>query len=345
MHLELRDIRKAYANQAVPAIQGVSLDIRSKRITALAGESGSGKTTLLRLIAGFEQPDAGTISCNGRCFSGDGVSVPPQERSVAMIFQDLALFPHLTAEANVAFAMKQVRRNERARRAREVLASTGMAELSQRYPHELSGGQRQRVALARALASHAETILMDEPFSNLDPELKWNLMAEMRDLLKREEKTVVFVTHDREEALTLADDIALIRDGKLLQSGPAAEVYRSPASHAVARFFGPVNSIPAGTTGEAVASAGPAEMLVRPEHCKLRSRNGKILSPAGPGEVIIAGSVRRSRFMGEYWEIEVTPDASQSPARGGLVVRGDDFRETGEPVWVVVPAGANGRTR
>jgi iron(III) transport system ATP-binding protein len=181
---------------------------------------------------------------------------------------------------------------------------------------------------------------MDEPFSNLDPELKWNLMAEMRDLLKREEKTVVFVTHDREEAFTLADDIALIRDGKLLQSGPAAEVYQSPSSHAVARFFGPVNRIHLNTAGNTAKHEKPTELLVRPEWCELAPRNGETHPNTPADRIRIAGSVRRSRFLGEYWEVEVIADSPSARNPDRLVVRSKTAHDAGTPVWVVVPVGA-----
>ena len=336
MYLELRDVWKSYRNQQIPAVRGVSFTVRSERITALAGESGSGKTTLLRLIAGLERPDRGTIRNGTELFSGPGVFMPAQKRSVAMIFQDLALFPHLTAAANVAFGMKNVSRHDRGRRAESLLRSVGLDGFALEYPHELSGGQRQRVALARALASEANTILMDEPFSNLDPELKRRMMDEVRVILTEARKTVLFVTHDHEEAFTLADDIAVIEDGKLLQYGDAAAVYRSPVNHAVARFFGPVNRIPASVRGAGTFRESPRELLVRPERFRIERRSGGGDKPSDSARRF-AGTIRVARFMGEYWEIEVTPESDHPIGGGRLIVREKRPRKPGEAVWVVLP--------
>ncbi len=353
MFLELHDLWKRYRNQKAPAIRGVTLKIDSKRITALAGESGSGKTTLLRLIAGFERPDRGTILRNGEPFVAPGVFLPPQKRSVAMIFQDLALFPHLTVRQNVAFAITDAPRRERLRRAEALVDSVGLAGYARKYPHELSGGQRQRVALARALASDADTILMDEPFSNLDPELKWRMIAEVRDLLEAAGRTVVFVTHDKEEAFALADDIAVIKEGRLLQFGEAREVYRSPVSHAVARFFGRVNRIPAGACRSDRREVSEV-LLVRPEHCRIEPQNG---APAGCGGSQTAGDgaprdetnrlpgvVRTSRFMGEYWETEVQPTCAAALHKESIIVREHRPRDRGEAVWVVLPSDSAAET-
>jgi iron(III) transport system ATP-binding protein len=337
MNLKLHDIWKTYPNQTVPAIQGLHLDIRPGCITALAGESGSGKTTLLRLIAGFERPDRGTITHKGRAVVDYGVFLPPNKRSVSMIFQDLALFPHLTAEANVAFAINREPRKERRIRSRTLLASVGLEGFAGKYPHELSGGQRQRVALSRALAADAETILMDEPFSNLDPELKWTLMEEIRSILLREQKTVVFVTHNQEEAFTIADDLAIIQCGKLLQHGSASEVYRKPANHAVARFFGPVNRIPTEAVNSGLVEDVVKEFLIRPGRCELVSRNCNSHCGSNADNNRIAGTVNKSRFMGEFWETEVIPDVHLELGTDRLIVREKNPRMIGEAVWVILP--------
>jgi len=329
MCLEMRDLWKSYPNQSTPAVQGITLQFQSQRITALAGESGSGKTTLLRLIAGFVCPDRGVIANRGRELAGPTVFVQPQNRSVAMIFQDLALFPHMTAKRNVAFGFRDGTRRDRPARVASILNTVGLSELAEKYPHELSGGQRQRVALARALASKADTILMDEPFSNLDPELKVRMMVDVRTILKNARRTVIFVTHDRDEAFAFADDIAIIRAGRLLQHGEARDVYRQPASHAVARFFGRINRIPEGFRGTGLPRE---ELLVRPELCLIVPRNG---SP-GPADGL-PGIVSASRFMGEYWETEVRPVTAKLSDAESMTVRDFQSRQPGQNVWVILP--------
>ncbi|MER3396780.1 MAG: ABC transporter ATP-binding protein [Acidimicrobiia bacterium] len=221
------------------ALEGLNLEVAPGELLVLFGPSGCGKTTALRAIAGIEPPDAGEIWIGGRKVSGD-TWVPPEERRVGMVFQDWALFPHLNVEENVAFGAKGSKRKKRARVA-EVLELVHLGGYEKRMPHELSGGQQQRVALARALASDPQIILLDEPFSNLDASLRAELRTEVRDVLYKAGITAVFVTHDREEALSIADRIAVMVNGKVIQAGTPYELYSEPPNALVARMLGDAN--------------------------------------------------------------------------------------------------------
>ena len=315
MYLNINSVTKRYPDQRKPAVNGVSLRVPVGTTLALVGESGSGKTTLLRLIAGFEEPDRGSIVFRETAFVDRNVLLQSNKRSVAMIFQDLALFPHLHARANVVFGLKAVPKHRKKAAADELLTRVGLLDFGGKYPHELSGGQQQRVALARALATNADLILMDEPFSNLDSELKWRLLNEMRRILKETKKTVVFVTHDREEALALADDIALLRDGELIQHGRPQEMYQNPKNYAVARFFGKTNKMaglkrgPTVITGVGNFKVMDADrsvedrhglLLIRPKECIVSS----VVDAQLPSNSFTA-EVKDCRFMGEYWEMEL----------------------------------------
>jgi iron(III) transport system ATP-binding protein len=272
----------------VRAVDSASLCVDRGEVVALLGPSGCGKTTLLRLIAGFEHPESGTVKVAGRLVAGAGTWVPPERRRVGMVFQDYALFPHLTVSENVGFGLK---RRMRASRVPELLAIVGLDGLGGRYPHELSGGQQQRVALARALAPSPELVLLDEPWSNVDPFLRETLRAEVAEIIRPLGVTVVLVTHDREEAFSLADRIALMRDGAVVQEGTSEEIYFAPVSQWAAEFVGAANVL----AGERVnghirtavgvfpangSSAGAARVLVRPELLELEP------DPAGTAEVV-----------------------------------------------------------
>ncbi|MDX2215201.1 MAG: ABC transporter ATP-binding protein [Oculatellaceae cyanobacterium bins.114] len=246
--LQLDGIYRQFPRSPQPAVQGVSLRLQQGDLLSLLGPSGCGKTTLLRLIAGFEQPQAGAIALAGRTVAGEGVWVPPERRDVGMVFQDYALFPHLTVAENIAFGLQQ--RGASAKelvkeRVTEAIALIGLSGKEQRYPHELSGGQQQRIALARALAPRPKLILLDEPLSNLDVQVRWRLRQEVRDILKATHTSGVFVTHDQEEALAIADQVAVMRQGKLEQIGTPEEIYRQPTSRFVAEFVTQANFIPA----------------------------------------------------------------------------------------------------
>ena len=255
---------------AAAAVDAASVTVERGQVVALLGPSGSGKTTLLRVIAGFEVPDAGSVEIGGRLVVGPGVWVEPERRRVGMVFQDGALFPHLTVARNVAFG------KPRPGRAEECLELVGLAGRAGSYPHELSGGERQRVALARALATDPEVVLLDEPFASLDAALRTTLREDVVAILRAAGASALLVTHDQQEALSLADRVVLMRHGAVQQVGPPEAVYAEPASRWVAEFLGAVDVLPGTARGGVVccelgrfcdpqAADGPVDVLVRPE--------------------------------------------------------------------------------
>jgi iron(III) transport system ATP-binding protein len=284
------------------AVDGVSLDVEEGEVCALLGPSGCGKTTMLRLLAGFEGPDSGCLMVGGEIVAGGKTFVSPERRRIGMVFQDYALFPHMTVEANVAYALGR-RADGAAARVREVLELVGLGELGARQPNELSGGQQQRVALARALAGTPKVVLLDEPFSGLDAALRARVRQEVRAILVAAGVTALFVTHDQEEALSLADRVAVMRDGRIEQVGTPEEVYGRPASRWVAEFLGEADVLPgrvdegwvdcelARVRAEGVGS-GDAEVLVRPESVSLS------IGPAAGGRTQVEGVVVEREFFG-----------------------------------------------
>jgi iron(III) transport system ATP-binding protein len=239
MQIELTQLTVAYAGRPRPAVDRVSLGLRAGDIGVLIGPSGCGKTTLLRAVAGLEQATHGQIRLSGELVSGPGVHVPPERRRVGMVFQDYALFPHLDVERNVAFGIaSSVPKHERAQRVQEVLELVGLPGSGRNMPHELSGGQQQRVALARALAPRPQLLLLDEPFSNLDVDLRERLAHEIRGILKTAGATALFVTHDQLEAFAIGDLIGVMHEGHLHQWDDAYSLYHRPATRFVADFIG-----------------------------------------------------------------------------------------------------------
>jgi iron(III) transport system ATP-binding protein len=234
--LELKSVRQAYGDQEV--VKGLSFSLVRGGIACLLGPSGCGKTTVLRCIAGFEPVISGEIVLNGQIVSSPESFVPPERRRIGMVFQDYALFPHLTVLQNIAFGLHGVARGERNRRAADYLAGVGLSEASDKYPHELSGGQQQRVAIARALAPRPDLLLLDEPFSNLDVDLRERLGQEVRDIIKRSNTTAVLVTHDQQEAFAIADEIGIMHEGEIKQWDSAYNLYHRPVSRFVADFVG-----------------------------------------------------------------------------------------------------------
>jgi iron(III) transport system ATP-binding protein len=273
---------------AVRAVAEASLEVGKGEFVALLGPSGCGKTTLLRLIAGFEVPDGGTVRVGDELVAG-GAWVPPERRHVGMVFQDYALFPHLSVARNVGYGLA---RGGRGQRVREALELVGLAGHGDRFPHELSGGQQQRVALARALAPEPSVVLLDEPWSNIDPVLRSSMRDELAAILRATGVTVLLVTHEQEEAFSLADRVALMRDGSIVQTGAPEEIYYDPATRWAAEFVGAANVLPGRLEDGLVETLvgrfpapngdapGAVEVLVRPELLELA------VDPDGTGEVV-----------------------------------------------------------
>lgn len=264
-----------------PAVDGVELTLTCGRVTALLGPSGSGKSTLLRAIAGLEPLDAGEIRFENHLWSAQGLHKPPEDRRCGVVFQDYALFPHLTALDNVAFGLREGPRSTRRETAMKRLEAVELGHRAKAYPHELSGGEQQRVALARALAIKPDVMLLDEPFSGLDRRLRSDLRGATADALRQSEAATLIVTHDAEEALELADSIALMNEGRIIQTGAPDTLYMKPASLTAARLLGDVDAFEAEIKDGAahtVLGAYPADgftpgekalLLVRPEGVKL----------------------------------------------------------------------------
>jgi iron(III) transport system ATP-binding protein len=285
------DIRKSFGRTA--AVDDASVEVGQGELVALLGPSGSGKTTLLRVVAGFEAPDAGTVEIGGRLVAGPGAWVEPDRRRIGMVFQDGALFPHLTIARNVAFGEPAPGRVD------ECLALVGLAHRAGAYPHELSGGERQRVALARALATDPEVVLLDEPFAALDAGLRESLREDVAAILREAGASALLVTHDQEEALSLADRVVVLREGRVEQDGTPEEVYDHPVSRWAAEFLGVADVLPGTADGRSVecelghlpadrALRGDVDVVVRPEHLAI-SANGHAPAPDGAVKARVVG--------------------------------------------------------
>ena len=306
--VRIRDVVKHYG--AVPALCGVSLAVEPGTFCTLLGPSGSGKTTLLKLVAGFERPDTGAIEIDGR----DVVAMPPAARNIGMVFQNYALFPHLTVGANVAFPldMRRCAGAEIERRVAATLALVALDGLADRYPGQLSGGQQQRVALARAIVFDPDILLMDEPLGALDRSLRQQIQGELKALQRRLGVTVLYVTHDQEEALDLSDTIAVMRDGRIEQAGSPQALYDQPATRFVAGFLGECNLLPAH-----IGPGGREIVLAIGARVTLPWRGG---GPAGEVTVGLRPERVRIAAVGE-------PGAIAGVLRG-IVFTGADFRLT-----------------
>lgn len=253
--LEVLHLAKNFNGNGYPAVNNVSFALHHGEILALVGPSGCGKTTTLRLIAGLEVPDSGVILLNNRIVAGEGVFVPPENREVGMVFQEHALFPHLTVFENVAFGLRRGDKPRAQKVVMEFLKMVGLQTLAKRYPHELSGGERQRVALVRALAPQPVLLLLDEPFSSLDADLRTQVRVQVRNILKSIKATAIFVTHDQEEALFMGDRLAVFQNGMIEQIGKPEEVFHASRTQFVAEFMGNSDFIHGETTPDGVRSA------------------------------------------------------------------------------------------
>jgi iron(III) transport system ATP-binding protein len=314
--LRLSGLHKSYGS--CDAVAGVELEVEAGSICALLGPSGCGKTTTLRLIAGLERPDRGEIAIGDRVLNGPGTFVAPEHRRIGMVFQDFALFPHLDVAGNVGYGLG---RNPDPRRVAEVLELVGLGVEAKRPVHELSGGEQQRVALARALAPTPELVLLDEPFSNLDAGLRERLRQEVREILSAAGVTALFVTHDQSEALSIAETVAVMCDGRVEQVGTPEEVYSRPASRWVATFLGEIEVVPGEAADGRVAcelgsiaaepgTEGPVDVLVRPESVAIglsgpeRAAEAEVVSRQyyGHDQLVVlrlaSGQTVRSRRLG-----------------------------------------------
>jgi iron(III) transport system ATP-binding protein len=318
-------LRKSFGD--VVAVDGIDLDVRPGELLAVLGPSGCGKTTALRLIAGLDRPDAGTIDIGGRRVTGPGGAVPPERRRVGMVFQDIALFPHLTVRDNIGYGLR--RDPDRAVRVRELLDLIDLADVADRRPHELSGGMQQRVALARALAPRPDVVLLDEPFSSLDAALRTQLRGDVREILRSAGTAAVFVTHDQGEALTLGDRMAVMVRGRVEQVDVPEIVYGEPATPFVATFIGTANLVEAEVRGaDALTRLGPVRLVhrrasvvghglvvIRPEHLDV------VEAPDGPSDGEAWRMVGR-RFTGSEILFEVAaPDGARLWVEAGHAVR------------------------
>ncbi len=301
--LRVRGLEKRYGDTEV--LRGLDLDAESGEFLALLGPSGCGKTTALRLVAGFERPESGTVEIGGDVVCAAGLFgahwTAPEGRRVGMVFQDYALFPHLSVARNVAFGLPR-NGSDRDARVRAALTTVGLAGLGERTPDQLSGGQQQRVALARALAPNPEVILLDEPFSNLDADLRASVREEVRQILREAGATAVLVTHDQEEALSIADRVAVMLEGHIVQVGPPEELYHRPATRTIADFIGDVQFVSGVAFGRRAmttlgdiplhaAHEGPVDVMLRPEVLRL--------APIGEGgEHAVPATIVSRAFFG-----------------------------------------------
>ncbi len=350
--LTLDGVTRVYGEAA--ALSGVDLTVEAGEIVCLLGPSGGGKTTLLRIIAGIEKPDAGRILINDAEVAGPHAFVPPERRGVGLMFQDFALFPHLSVIDNVAFGLKLLAPADRTRAARAILERVGLSDFSDAFPSTLSGGQQQRVALARAIVPRPAVMLMDEPFSGLDVQLRDTMQEETLGLLRETRATSLIVTHHPEEAMRLGDRIAVMKGGRIVQAGKAEALYREPASLFVARLFSEINEVPirivggaietpAGRMSAAGAADGPGVIGIRERAITVtRANTGVNKGPAGG----LSGRVLDRRFLGDMTRLDVGVEGFDRPlkvrlAKGSDLERGTDVRVTIDPSGILIFGSEN----
>lgn len=316
--LAVQNLTCAFAGRSV--LRDVSLQVAPGEVMCLLGPSGCGKTTTLRVIAGIERQTAGVVSVDGKVLADGALHLPPETRGVGLIFQDFALFPHLSVAQNIAFGLTGTKA-DKAKRVQDLLARVDLRGYGDKAPHMLSGGEQQRVALARALAPRPGVMLMDEPFSGLDNRLRDGIRDETLELLKEEGTAVVLVTHEPEEAMRMADQIALMRGGRIVQQGAPYNIYNAPADRDAAAFFSDINVI-TGTVqgaltdtafGQFLAPGHPdgteVEIIFRPQHVKIDfDRGGRGPNPTPLDGAPARGVVERARFMGHESLVEFRMD-------------------------------------
>lgn len=342
--LTVRNLCRTFGGRRV--VDDVSLSVMPGQVTCLLGPSGCGKSTTLRIIAGVDMQDQGTIHVDGTLICDTVTRVPPEDRGIGLMFQDFALFPHLDVARNVAFGLKGPKAQVQAR-VQDLLSKVGMLRHIDAYPHQLSGGEQQRVALARALAPRPRIMLMDEPFSGLDDRLRDEIRDETLAVLKAEGTAVLLVTHEPGEAMRMADEIALMRDGRIVQRGAPYTVYNSPADLRSAAFFSDINVIH-GTVhgaltetafGQFLAPGVPdgtdVAIVIRPHHVKIDfDRAGRGPNPTPSDGTAARGVVERARFMGSESLVEFRMDFDGSILRAS--VPSVFLPKVGTPLWLMI---------
>jgi iron(III) transport system ATP-binding protein len=336
--------RRFHGHQVV---RDVSLEVQAGQVTCLLGPSGCGKSTTLRMIAGVELPDAGTIRIDGAPVWDARTNLPPEARSVGLMFQDFALFPHLSVTENVGFGLTRLGAPERHKRVGEWLERVNLSGFERKYPHELSGGEQQRVALARALAPRPRIMLMDEPFSGLDNRLRDGIRDTTLELLKETGTAVLLVTHEPDEAMRMADQIALMRDGRIVQRGAPYNIYNAPIDRAAAAFFSDINVIRGVSRGALTETpfgafltpgftdGGNVEIVIRPQHLKIDfDRGGRGPNPTPQDGTPARGEVVRARYLGRESLVDFRMDFDGSVLTAS--VPGVFLPRLGTVLWLMI---------
>lgn len=339
--LKIEDVRRTYGDAT--ALNGVSLDVAPGEIVCLLGPSGCGKTTMLRVVSGIERPSSGRVLINGSEVAGPNRYVPPEDRSIGLMFQDFALFPHLNILDNVAFGLRSLAPDVREKSARAILDRVGLAGFADAYPSTLSGGQQQRVALARAIVPRPAVMLMDEPFSGLDIQLRDAMQEETLALLRETRATSLIVTHNPEEAMRLGDRIVVMNRGRIVQQGTTETLYRNPASLFVARLFSEINEIPVRVQGGRVATAaatfaapglqdGQAAVLC------LRERSIEITPASANGSDKLKGRITDIKFLGDVTRVDIAVEGFEQIVKARVAEAGG--LQKGSEIKVSLPPEA-----
>lgn len=342
--LEIKNLVRSFDGRAV--VDDVSLSVMPGQVTCLLGPSGCGKSTTLRMIAGVDTPNSGQILVDGEMICDGQNAVPPERRNIGLMFQDFALFPHLTVAENVAFGLNGSKAENRAR-VSELLQRVDLMRFIDSYPYELSGGEQQRVALVRALAPRPAIMLMDEPFSGLDNRLRDGIRDDTLEILKEQDTAVLLVTHEPDEAMRMADEIALMRQGRVVQKGAPYNIYRAPVDKEAVAFFSDINVIRAKVQGAlaqtpfgqflapGVPDGQDVEIVIRPHHMRVDfDRSGKGPNPTITDGAPARGIVERARFMGSDSLVEFRMDFDGSVFK--VSVPNVFLPEVGKPLWLTI---------
>lgn len=342
--LDVKNLIRRFAGREV--VRDVSLSVMPGQVMCLLGPSGCGKSTTLRIIAGVERQDSGSIAVDGEVISDSHRHNPPESRGIGLMFQDFALFPHLSVAENVGFGLRGSREDKRAR-VTELLDRVRLLRHIDRYPHELSGGEQQRVALVRAVAPRPRIMLMDEPFSGLDNRLRDGIRDETLEILKEEGTAVLLVTHEPEEAMRMADEIALMRAGRIVQRGAPYNVYNAPVDRYAAAFFSDINIITGKVHGaltdtpfgQFLAPGLPegteVEIVIRPQHLRIDfDRNGRGPNPTAQDGTPARAEVLRARYIGHESLVELKMDHDGSVLKA--TVPSVFLPKTGTPLWIMI---------